>query len=648
MRDSAKIVSFGDYALDLGRGELLREEKPVDIQPTPLRLLLYLAVHRDRVVSRQELLDAVWPGVVVGDEALTTALAEARHAVGDDGAAQRVIRTRKGRGYRFVAEVGVAGGETSGGPKEAEQARRRRSRALLALAASVLGAVAAVAWIRRTPPPPETLRFGVAVLPVVDLTDGERDRALADGLTAQITHALAAKGLPVVARTTAQWRERADDVRAIGASLGVSHVVEGSVRRDGERLRVTMQLVATRTGTHEWSEVFEHTEADLFALQDRVTARVGDQVYPFVWDVVPKGEVAPEVQRVIEDVNAASRARHRNQWKESVLHAERALAEMPKREPYLRGRADMLALISIDWANLYTWQSTPFIEAGPKLLAAAERGVAEAPDAPYARTALARAYMHHWRWSDAEREMRASCDLAPRDPIFCGANIAHVCPALGCVEEQLEAARLYGSKIGAADALGFWMPWALINNDRLEDAEAMSLRAREIDSGWAPFLPSVQWRLGRHEEVLARIQKQLADSGDAAASREIARRSAESPAAAMRWIAEQQAAGRLLVFPNQRHFLAAQTYAEARDLGSALAELERSVATHEPGMELFGVDPIFDPIRDTPRFRALIEQMGLTAYHEKYGVFERARQRVALTAAGDSAPVAQREASAAR
>jgi tetratricopeptide (TPR) repeat protein len=304
----------------------------------------------------------------------------------------------------------------------------------------------------------------------------------------------------------------------------------------------------------------------------------------------------------------------------------------------------MLALISIDWANLYAWQSTPFSEAGPKLLAAAEQGVREAPEAPYARTALARAYMHHWRWSEAEREMRAACELAARDPIFCGANIAHVCPALGCVEEQLEAARLYESKIGAADALGFWMPWALINNDRLEEAEAMSLRAQEIDAAWAPFLASIQLRLGRREEVVARIRKQLADGGDAVAAREIARRGAESPEAAVRWIAEHQATAGKFGQANLNDFLSAQTYAEVGDYEVALTALEKSVAEHEPGIELFGVDPIFDPIRDTPRFRALVEQMGLTAYHEKNGVFERARQRVALATASESPRATRREA----
>jgi len=96
---------FDAYELDFARSELRRAGALVTLQPTPLRVLLYLAEHRDRTVPRRELLDAIWPGVVVGDEALTTALAEARHAVGDDGAAQRVIRTLKGQGYRFAAEA---------------------------------------------------------------------------------------------------------------------------------------------------------------------------------------------------------------------------------------------------------------------------------------------------------------------------------------------------------------------------------------------------------------------------------------------------------------------------------------------------------------------------------------------------------------
>jgi pimeloyl-ACP methyl ester carboxylesterase/DNA-binding winged helix-turn-helix (wHTH) protein len=157
MRDSAKVVAFDEHELDFGRSELRQREIPVDIQPTPLRLLLYLAEHRDRVVPRQELLDAIWPGVVVGDEALTTALAEARHAVGDDGAAQRVVRTYKGRGYRFVAEVVTLASEAAVAPghrpalvrEEAavEAPARRWSRSRAPLAGVVLVLLAGFSWL---------------------------------------------------------------------------------------------------------------------------------------------------------------------------------------------------------------------------------------------------------------------------------------------------------------------------------------------------------------------------------------------------------------------------------------------------------------------------------------------------------------------
>jgi class 3 adenylate cyclase len=124
MSHDTGTLHFGDRELDFARRELREAGKPVALQPTPLRVLLYLAAHRDRTVPRRELLDAIWPGVVVGDEALTTALAEARHAVGDDGAAQRVIRTLKGAGYRFVAEVVVSADESVTGvdlPRETER-----------------------------------------------------------------------------------------------------------------------------------------------------------------------------------------------------------------------------------------------------------------------------------------------------------------------------------------------------------------------------------------------------------------------------------------------------------------------------------------------------------------------------------------------
>ena len=107
MQGSESILTFGEFELDFERRELRRDGKPVELQPTPLRLLLYLAEHRDQAVPTRELLDTLWPDATVTDTSIARALNQARHAVGDDGTTQRVIRTQKGHGYRFIAPIEV-------------------------------------------------------------------------------------------------------------------------------------------------------------------------------------------------------------------------------------------------------------------------------------------------------------------------------------------------------------------------------------------------------------------------------------------------------------------------------------------------------------------------------------------------------------
>jgi tetratricopeptide (TPR) repeat protein len=176
----------------------------------------------------------------------------------------------------------------------------------------------------------------------------------------------------------------------------------------------------------------------------------------------------------------------------------------------------------------------------------------------------------------------------------------------------------------------------LMQAGRLDEAEPIALRAAQL--GWSVDLPSIQWRLGKRESAVESLRRILERAGAAAAVRDLDILRGDGPESVWRWRAAlrtpEPVAG---ITTAAREFLSARTYAELGDMESALAAIERSFAAHEPGMELQGLDVIFDPIRDTPRFRALIEHMGLTAYHEKYGVFERARQRVAVADDDDEA-----------
>jgi len=218
-----------------------------DAQPKAFDLLLYLLRNRDRVIDKDELLEQLWPGVVVSESALTQALRKARAMIGDDGNRQESIRTIQRRGFRFVADVAVESGAAQ--PSDTQQ------------------------------PVPEA---SAAVLPFADMSPNRDQEYFCDGMTEEIITALTrTPGLKVPARTSVfALKGTAHDVREIGRMLGVNTVLEGSVRKYGERLRVTAQLIDARTGYHIWSERWDRGLEDMLMLQDEIAERIAAAVKP--------------------------------------------------------------------------------------------------------------------------------------------------------------------------------------------------------------------------------------------------------------------------------------------------------------------------------------------------------------------------------
>ena len=201
--------------------------------------MVYLIENRDRVVDKDELLAKLWPGTVVSESALTQIVKKARSLAGDDGDRQAVIRTVQRRGFRFVGELATAA-----------EPPRRKPAAQRAAAAEP----------------------SVAVLPFVDMSPEHDQEYFCDGMAEEIINELThVPGLRVAARTsTFAFKNRADDVRDIGRRLGVQSVLEGSVRKGAERLRVTAQLIDADSGFHLWSERWDRRQEDMLAIQGEI------------------------------------------------------------------------------------------------------------------------------------------------------------------------------------------------------------------------------------------------------------------------------------------------------------------------------------------------------------------------------------------
>ena len=233
-----EMLRFGNVLLDVDRA-VLRDSNGAEValRPKSLDLLLMLARHPGRVLSRDELFDAVWPDVTVTEDSIAQCVRDVRRAIGDREG--RVLRTIVKRGY--CLEVEVQSGTSTRAPERARAA------------------------------PTEATRSSLVVLPFQTIPYDPDAEWFADGIVEEITTALSRfRSLFVIARNSAfSFKGQSADVRDVGQRLGVRYVLEGSVRRAGEQRRVTGQLIEAETGSHVWADRFDGVMTDVFELQDR-------------------------------------------------------------------------------------------------------------------------------------------------------------------------------------------------------------------------------------------------------------------------------------------------------------------------------------------------------------------------------------------
>lgn len=258
--DSPLRYCFEDYELDFDRRELRRANRLVPVEPQAFDVVAYLIRKRDRVVSKDDLLAAVWHGRLVSESALTTCINAARSALGDSGRTQRLIRTSPRKGFRFIGEVWE---EEIGSPiinKDEESTTT----------GAVNGTSKSEFVLSRSGKP------SIAVLPFANLGSPSSQDYVSNGITEDIVTQLSRfSELVVIAwNSSLQYRSKSIDVRQIGLELGVRYVLEGSVRRAGRRVRITVQLIDAVTGVHLWADSYDRDLKNIFAVQDEVARTI--------------------------------------------------------------------------------------------------------------------------------------------------------------------------------------------------------------------------------------------------------------------------------------------------------------------------------------------------------------------------------------
>jgi len=243
---------FGDHSLDVHRRELRRGDKQIAVEPQVFDLLVYLIENRDRVVTKDDLIASVWQGRLISESTLTSRINAARRAVDDSGDEQRWIRTVARKGFRFVGEVRRAEPDAAAPATETSSAL----------------------------PLPD--RPAIAVLPFTNMSGEPGQDYFSDGISEDIITALSKlRWFFVIARNSSFiYKGKSVHLKQVAEELGVRYVLEGSVRKDGQRVRITAQLNDVASGSHLWAERYDRSLADVFGVQDEITEAIVTAIEP--------------------------------------------------------------------------------------------------------------------------------------------------------------------------------------------------------------------------------------------------------------------------------------------------------------------------------------------------------------------------------
>ena len=448
---------FGSHTLDTDRRELRCSSGPVAVEPQVFDLLVYLVQNRDRVVSKDDLIASVWGGRIVSDSTLTSRINAARKAVGDTGEEQKLIRTIPRKGLRFVGAVRAQAG--GGEPAHADQAPRDQSQ------------------VQLRPGLPLRSRPAIAVLPFVNMSDDPEQEYFSDGITEDLITALSKlRWFLVIARNSSFiYKGRAVHMKLVAEELGVDYVVEGSVRKGGDRVRITAQLIDVTTGSHIWAERYDRGIADVFAVQDEITEAIVAAIEPQLYAAENfRAQRKPPDSMDAWDLVMRALSHYWRVTRQDNLDAQALLEKAIVIDPGYGQGLGVLATSHIfsthmGWADLAT--------AGPAAEHAALTAIAADSEDPWARLALGGVYLfarrfdeslaefelalrlnpNFWlaqgyyalalcycgHWEEGNLAARRALRLSPRDPLsalYCG--IAAYAQFLGCnYDEAMRLAR---------------------------------------------------------------------------------------------------------------------------------------------------------------------------------------------------------------
>lgn len=614
---------FAGRDLDPTRGclRVAGREQPQPLDRGSQGVLLALLERAGSVVDKDTLLRAGWPGRVVSENSLTKAVGRLRNLLGD--AEGTLVATVHGYGYRLASRAewvpDDAAGEspvsTSAPPAHALRRRAAWLPALLGVVGLLFAGAAWLAW-RDGPAPaavgavPVPEATSIAVLPFEDLSQARDQRYFADGLAEELLDRLAKlPQLKVASRTSAfALRDSSEDVQAIGRRLGVAHVLEGSVRRDGDRVRITVQLINSRDGFHLWSESYDKRFTDLFAVQDDIARSVAAALR---LRLLPGQDLAVTRRRTqsAEAYSAYLAGRHFHQL-DSVDNDRRAIAAYERAIAIDPGFSTALAALADLLGGDVRWADSPaeVVAAKRRSLQLVDRAIAQEPD--NAQLYLARAdflYYNRRDFDAAQRDLDVAMRLLRGRPPELLARQTRLLAVLGRIDEAIAldrtALRDDPRSLSAWSQLGFHLA---VKGDYAAAHQALATATRlRPDDDHVAYYDGLAWLLeGRPARAIAAFERSgsvfrltgLAaahfDAGDEAASLQ-----------ALRTLEARHA--------QMGAYQVAQAHAWRGEADAAFAWLERAERQHDAGVAQLKFDPMFRRMHHDPRYRAWLVRIHL-------------------------------------
>jgi TolB-like protein/DNA-binding winged helix-turn-helix (wHTH) protein/Tfp pilus assembly protein PilF len=666
-----EMYYFGPFSLDPSERVLSHDGTPLTLTPKVFDTLLCLIHNRGRVLTKDELLKEIWPDAFVEEVNLAVNISTLRKALGEGPKDGRYIVTVPGRGYRFVAVVHEVADEDEkeespvaeshsesqttfieSGPAGAGSVRNQpapemradlrrfksesengsetngRSGVVGSLASVVKGGALRLAipaaltlmlaattggyfWLEQkkgnaTAPEPAS----IAVLPFADLSPSKDQEYFSDGLSEELINELAkAPGLKVVARSSAfQFKGKNEDLRSVGHKLGVSNILEGSVRKEGDRIRISAELIKADDGFQLWSETYDRKINDIFAVQDEIARAATGALQMKLLGANGAAVSAsarsanPEAyQAYLQGQYFLSRGDDKENLDKALAYADGAIRLDAKYAPAWALRSRVYNLMADTELVAET-------EGFRRAREDAKRAIALDPSLATGYTALGSIQVSYdWDWDGAETSLKKAAVLEPGSAEVLRYR-ALLFEPLGRLEEAVEAQKQAIAFDPLRPRTYTFLGYQLYSMGRFEEAQAALQKSLELNpqKGHDHVIRGqILLAQGRPQQALAEIEQEPREfwrlMGEALAYQALSR-PLDSEAALKKLIADHQ---------KYAAYQIADVYAYRGESGKAFEWLDRAYQHRDGGLLSLKIDPLLKSLRQDPRYSELLKKMRL-------------------------------------